>query len=159
MIGHYQLFIQTEIGLWYNLTILVIFAAYAVLKFFQRIPAVSGKHCTLGRVTWSEYGVFAGDLDMFHEALISYSYHAADRYYPDNLIRTYFWNKKEKAREFPRGKGVKVYFSPRDPGYSKVGSPPAKLEVLVSVLSYVMIPFVALNGIATFIFYLVSQAG
>lgn len=154
---HYLLFLQTRVGLWYNILVILIFGLWATTKFLQRIPAASGDHCTSGKITWSEHGMFAKDLDVFQEALISYSYFVEEKHYPDNMIRTYFWNKQEKTREFPKGKEVKVYFSPKEPRYSKAGSPPNIFHVFGSVLPYATIPFIAFNGIATFIFFVVSK--
>ncbi len=139
-------------GLVANILILVIFGLAAYDKYARRWSAKSGKHSVTGRITWSELI----QMRRGNRALVSYSYRVDNKLY-NGTIRIPAFQEAKIVNENPKGKEIVIYYSNKDHGFSRAYQPPTHLDIIgTTVLVYLLLPFVLINSVSWFIYWLFS---
>ncbi len=136
-------------GISVNIMIVIVFGLMAYNKYAKRWSAMTGKHSTLGRITWSQY------VEENKRVLISYAYSVDGVPYNGEIPAISFNTKKVLAR-YPKGKEITVYYAAKDPAFSKTGKPPSHAELISSILWYLTLPLSLINIPSIFLYWLVS---
>ena len=155
MIGSLIDYASSNWGIYFNVVLWIGFGLLAWDVFAKRWPAMSGRYRTNGHITWSEAST---DQKGKETALISYSYNIDNKLYNGTISWNNF-NAHKLVEEYPKGKSVKVYYSPRKVSYSKVDMPPTYPRLLFdSFFYYLLLPVVMINLPSWFFWYIFTQA-
>jgi len=139
-------------GVTVNLLIFIVFGLAAYNTYAKRWSAKSGKHSTKGHITWSEI------MPEKKHALISYSYTVNGTLYNGELSISPF-RVERTIKENPRGKEVIIYYSKKDPGFSKAYKPPNHYQIIgSSLLQYLLIPISLVNIVTIYFYWLVNAS-
>lgn len=139
-------------GISTDAVILTVFGLASYDKYARRWSARSGVYSVPGKNTWHE-------IIYNRRALISYSYRV-DEVLFNGEIRIPPLNKEKLITRYPKGTTVKAYYSPKDPGFSRVDTPPDHFDIVgTTVFWYLLLPFVLLNIVSGFLYGLVNVGG
>lgn len=138
-------------GVSVNTLVLISFGLACYNKYAKRWSAKSGSYTVPGHITWSEIIEGKGK-----KALISYSYYVDGLLY-NGEISAPLLQKEQAVYENPKGKKIVVYYSRKDHGFSRAGKPPTHLDIIGSTLVvYLVLPFVLLNIVSGYFYWLIS---
>eukprot|EP00494_Astrolonche_serrata_P029957 UN30224 len=86
--------------------------------------------------------------------LVSYSYHVNTQLFNGEVPQK-FSAADQYVANHPKGKEVTVYFAPKDPGFSRINSPPTHFDIIGSTaMLYAVLPFFALNAVSGYLFWI-----
>ena len=138
---------------WINIPIFILFGLMAYNAYAKRWSAITGKHSTKGKITWS--GKIPGGKPPY---LVSYSYYVNGVLY-NSQLRISPFRADKIIKENPRGKEITVYYANKDPGFSNAFKPPMNYQIIGStIIQYLILPLVFINAIFSFIFWLLNAA-
>jgi len=145
-------YIESAWGITTNLVIILFFGLIAYNIYAKRWSAKSGSHYVRGRITWSE--LIRGT--RYAQALISYSYYVDGIPYNGELYVSPFRMEKT-IKENPKGKEITVYYSIKDPGFSRAYKPPSHVQIIgASVINFLLLPGILINIIAMYFYWLID---
>jgi hypothetical protein len=143
-------------GIAINTICILIFVPFSLRKLSIHRAGTSGKFTTEGIITWSEHGLWSNTDFKARGCLISYSYSVGKQNYNNTIHRTRFVHGKILSEKYPKGKKVKVYYSPSNPEYSWVGRRPNQFRILLmTVKGYFIAPILLIN-LFTYLVYIFS---
>jgi hypothetical protein len=147
-------YIESTWGIIANLLIFIVFGLASYNTYAKRWSAKSGHYYTTGRITWSENYQMQGQ----RHSLVSYSYTVDGTLYNGEIYVSPFRAKKI-VEENPKGKELTVYYSKKDPGFSKAYKPPNHLNIIgKSVIQYLLIPTVLVNIVTIYFYWLINAS-
>ncbi len=140
-----------------NVTLFLFFIPFFYKSLLKKKSASTGNHYTEGKITWSEYGLFAKDRSdlIVKEALVSYSYKVNGKLYVGELGTSIF-RQAQLAQQNPEGSTLTVYYSIDDPSFSKGHFPPNLLDIFILVLLRFCIAIGMVNIIPAYIWWLIN---
>ncbi|GAB3521158.1 DUF3592 domain-containing protein [Photobacterium alginatilyticum] len=140
-----------------------VFTLYIYINACRRMyGAYSEEYTVTGRVTWSEYGMFAEDGNLTKEALITYTYIVdgksySGKYYIPRKIRRYGDGGKSLVEKYPKGSSIKIYYSINNPAEHEAEKLTDFIDKAIYELFFDASPiFIFLNLIGMFFFYLAT---
>ncbi len=152
---------------WLGITILVLSSAVFGLRsydvFAKVWPVTTGRYCTDGWITWSEF--VSPSLVLLREAtsrvpnegLISYAYRVNNEQHNGTIPITPKLTQEEVDKSLYKGAKVKVYYSPRIPTYSYARKPPSQAIIAGSIVAkWFVVPVAVINGLAFFVWFLAT---
>jgi hypothetical protein len=150
-------YLHSQTGIVINVILFLFFIPFFYKSLLEKKSASTGKHNTEGKITWSEYGLFAKDRSdlMVKEALVSYSYKVNGKLYVGELGASVF-RQAQLARQNPEGSALTVYYSIDDPSFSKGHFPPSLLDIFVLILLRFCIAICMLNIAPAYIWWLIN---
>lgn len=122
-------YLLTPYAITVNGIMLIAAISSATYRLKINIPLCSEKYQTQGIITHSEYGMFASNINLRPEAIVSCRYEVNSKVYNVNVGR---WGFSERAiaTSNPKGKNVTVYYSPIKPEINSVDTLPRKIDVI-----------------------------
>ncbi|GLS92428.1 hypothetical protein GCM10007916_34990 [Psychromonas marina] len=151
-------YLSSTVGIVINVIGLLIFIPFSLKKLSIIRKGASGEFSVNGVITWSEYGRWS-NVDMeSNGCLISYSYSVGDQNFNNTIPRKYFVRAESLVKKYPRGKAVKVYYSPSNPEYSWVDKRPNQLRtLLITAKGYLIAPLLSIN-LCAYLIYIFNNA-
>jgi len=134
-------------GISVNTLVLLVCGLASYSKYARRWGAISGEFSVPGQVTRSV--IFEREQK---RGAISYSYYVNDELYSGEIAVSPL-RVEEMVAEYPVGRQITVYYSPRDPGFSRADKPPSRLDIIgATLVVYFVLPFLVLNFVAGYFY-------
>lgn len=159
-------YVESSWALMTNLVLVILFGSRLYDLYAKSWLAHTGKHVTIGKITYSEctpqnaraLQYLESDPEGIYTTLITYVYTINNK----RFVNSYLTNELDRAtvkEKYKKGANIEVYYSPRLPSYSFIQKAPSRADIFKHLLFKKFIsPLVFLNLASCIFWYLFLAA-